>query len=141
MRGAEAGRACTDAANQGSQNSSSHVAHLHYANPLLVLPILIPERTRVCTNRHGGGVFAQADYSGYTEVVFNELEAGCFPLTGPDEWLINQTALLSSSATPPLSPISLTSSQLCTYRYINGVKNLSHDDTDVTPTPRHKCKL
>lgn len=104
MRGAEAGRVCTDAANQASHNSSSHVAHLHYANPLPVLPILIPERARVCTNRHGGGVFVQADYSGYAEVVFNELEAGCFPSTGADEWLINQIALLSSSVPPSPSP-------------------------------------
>lgn len=50
-----------------------------------------------------GGVFAQADYSSYAEVVFNELEAGCFPLTGADEWLINQTALLSSWPPRPLT--------------------------------------
>lgn len=49
----------------------------------------------------GGGcqeVFVKPDQSSNTEVVFNELKAECFPSTGADEWLINQTAL-------PVSPL------------------------------------
>lgn len=42
-------------------------------------------------------------------VVLNELQAGCLPLTAGCEWLINQTALLSNTHSPPclLSPFTL----------------------------------
>lgn len=37
----------------------------------------------------------------FSKALFNELEAECLPLTADCEWLINQTALLSSI---PLNP-------------------------------------
>lgn len=78
----------------------------------------------MCTNTHThteGEYLHSPTPPGYTVVVFNELEAGCFPLTAAYEWLINQTALLSPTTLSPLTfSLYFTQSQLCIHRYING---------------------
>lgn len=58
----------------------------------------------VCTK---GEYLHSLTIPGYTESVFNELETGCVPFTAAYEWLINQTALLSSATLSLLTFLSL----------------------------------
>lgn len=89
--------------------------------------------TRSHTQRERGRIYIARLSVVSGEAVFNELEAECLPLTTALEWLINQTALLSSTPLT-LHSLFLSPNQLCIYYFINGWV-VSRDDTWCTSLP------